>query len=363
MTCPVPQSQTSLERLHAIAAGQKIPLRGALDLTHRCNLRCVHCFLGSDADDRKKQARELATEQIFLLLNDAVEAGCLFLLISGGEPLLRPDFCEVYRYARKLGIWVTVFTNATLVRSVHCRLFRELPPQAVEVTLYGATANTYERVTGVPGSYEKCMRGIHQLLDHGIRVGLKTMVLRTNAEEIPVMEAVARQLGTSFRIDSNVFSQLDGGLQPLTERVEPARAVALELADEARFSLVRGHYLRSRSSLVPTTIYRCEAGLMSFHLDPDGKMRPCVITPKVFSWPLDEGFLNAWKVISQGFAGMRTASEEYCGGCGVGFLCSCCPGILGLEMDTMAAPTFMCEIAARRVQAIEQALELEREEL
>jgi MoaA/NifB/PqqE/SkfB family radical SAM enzyme len=258
-------------------------------------------------------------------------------------------------------MWVTVFTNATLVQPGHCRLFHDFPPRAVEVTLYGATADTYERVTRVPGSFEKCMRGIHRLLDHGVRVCLKTMLLRSNVEELPAIEAVARRLGTSFRLDPNVLPQQDGDEQPLRERVAPSSAVALELADNERISLWKAHYLRAKRDLLPGTIYRCEAGLTGFHLDPDGKMRPCVIASKISSNALDEGFLKAWRNISEAFDGVRSVSEAFCGGCANRFLCSCCPGILGVEMDARSSPEFMCEIAGERVRAIEAVME--REEL
>lgn len=329
-------------------------LRCSLDLTHRCNLRCVHCYLGSH--DGEKGDRELSTEQVFRLLRDAAGEGCLFLVISGGEPLLRPDFEDIYRYARGLGIWVTVFTNGTLVRDSHCELFSEFPPRLVEISLYGATAETYERVTRVPGSYGKCLRGIERLCSSGVRVSLKTMVLKSNIHEVSAMGDMARRFGLSFRMDPHVMCRLDGGTEPHAERVEPAAAVAREFEREETAARLRSHYLKARSGLGRATIYRCEAGIIGLQLDPDGTMRPCVIATDPCASPLEVGFRKAWEQIVEGFPLVSASSEAYCGKCENKFLCSCCPGIFSLEAGSVGEPLFMCEIAAQRLQRVSREL-------
>ena len=161
-------------------AQQHIPLFGSIELTHRCNLRCLHCYLGTH---RGSPGKELRTERLFSVIDEITEAGCLFLLLTGGEPLLRKDFPEIYRYAKTKGLMVTVFTNGTLVTDPLVELFEDLPPQAVEVSLYGAAAATYEMITGVEGSFERCLTGIRRFLEHGINVRLKTVLMTLNCRE------------------------------------------------------------------------------------------------------------------------------------------------------------------------------------
>ncbi|MBW1897011.1 MAG: radical SAM protein, partial [Deltaproteobacteria bacterium] len=143
-----------LQRLRRKVTQERIPLSGSIDVTHRCNLRCVHCYLGEKQSHWEKRGKELSTAQWISIIDEITEAGCLHLLISGGEPLTRRDFAEIYSHARTNGLLVTVFTNGTLITDRVLELFRDLPPRIVEISLYGATAATYERVTRVKGSYE-----------------------------------------------------------------------------------------------------------------------------------------------------------------------------------------------------------------
>ena len=164
-----PDDSAYFRDLFQRASAARVPLAGTLDLTRRCNLRCVHCYLGPQEGVRAAGDREMSTAQVLAILDQVVDAGCLHLLITGGDPLLRRDFPEIYRHARLSGLDVTVFTNGTPVTDRIIELFRELPPRVVEVTLYGATAGTYERITGVPGSFERCLAGVRRLHDGGVR--------------------------------------------------------------------------------------------------------------------------------------------------------------------------------------------------
>ena len=171
---------------------RRVPLSGDLAITHRCNLKCVHCYLGLKRRDAQLTRKELNTAQFLSIIDDLVQAGCLFLLITGGEPLIREDFDEIYRYAKTRGLLVTVFTNGTLVNDQILRVFEEFPPWMVEVSLYGATAATYEEVTGVKGSYKKCLSGIERLVERKINLTLKTVLMSLNRHEFSGMQRFFR---------------------------------------------------------------------------------------------------------------------------------------------------------------------------
>ena len=144
------------------ALNAHIPLSGSFDLTRRCNLKCIHCYLGDH--QQSSLAKEIETSQILDIIDQITDAGCLNLLITGGEPLLRVDFPEIYSHAKKSGLIITVFTNGTLITDKILSLFKELPPHKVEISLYGATAQTYEKITRRRGSYDKCIAGVYELL-------------------------------------------------------------------------------------------------------------------------------------------------------------------------------------------------------
>ena len=143
---------------------RRLPLQGTLETTYRCNLNCAHCYVNQPAGSRAERERELPLARLKALVDEIVEAGCLEVLFTGGEVLVRPDFPELYLYAIRSGLVVTIFTNGTLVTESVADLLDRHRPHAVEISLYGMTRETYERVTRVPGSYDKCLAGIERLV-------------------------------------------------------------------------------------------------------------------------------------------------------------------------------------------------------
>jgi hypothetical protein len=147
---------------------RRYPLGGSLEVTERCNLACLHCFINQPAGNRDAAAGELTLPQVRNVLDQMAGAGCLFLLITGGEALLRPDFREIWSYAKRKGMLVSLFTNGTLVTPRIADFLAEWRPGAVEISC-GATQDTYERVTQVPGSYT-WYAGHRVALDRGLRL-------------------------------------------------------------------------------------------------------------------------------------------------------------------------------------------------
>ena len=148
------------DHLHEKYSHDNIPLNVGWEITHRCNLKCSHCYIDPNANKK-----ELNTDEVYSILDKLADAGCLWLLFTGGEPFMRKDFLEIYTYAKKKGFIITIFTNGTLIDEkavIHLKRYR---PFSIEITLYGATKQTYEKITGVPGSFNNCLKGIRLALD------------------------------------------------------------------------------------------------------------------------------------------------------------------------------------------------------
>ncbi len=336
------------------ASKERAPVVGAFDLTYRCNFRCVHCYCGHLVSCACSQAEELSTKQAADLLRQAADAGCLFMVLSGGEPLLRGDFLHLYEVAKRLGLLVTVFTNGSLISTRHADVFVDLPPQSVEVSVYGATEATYERVTGVRGSYQRARQGIETLLERGVPVAMKTMVLRDSVHEVLQIEAWAKELGVSFRMDPVVTPRLDGDPGPLAQRVNPEIAVAVEMDSAERrdkvAAFVENQLARGASeTLASDRIFRCGAGRASFHLDPQGKIRPCLMGRSIVNNTSEMGFTEAWRATAKA---VDEATWEGVGGCAECpdiFLCGYCPGMFELEQASPARPPeYVCRLGECR---------------
>jgi radical SAM protein with 4Fe4S-binding SPASM domain len=333
-------------------------MNGSFDLTYRCNFRCVHCYGRHLVGQTRSHAAELETTQVVDLLSEAADAGCLMLLMSGGEPLMREDFIQVYTAARRLGMVVSVFSNASLVTQAHIDTFGEYPPEMVEVSVYGATEATYERITGVPGSFRRARLGIDRLLAGGVRVGLKTMILRDNVEEVADIEAFARDLGVRFRLDPLVTARLDGDPAPLEQRVDPQRAVEIELSSGTRRAELSRFFRRQQAAGVPGTgkageLYYCGAGIASFHIDPHGFMHPCLLSPAIAYNAVAMGFATAWKAVTAAIDDVTWDGAGMCVDCPTIDLCGYCPGVFALEKASPSRPPeYLCQLGEYRLRGI-----------
>jgi MoaA/NifB/PqqE/SkfB family radical SAM enzyme len=339
----------------------RIPFAGALDLTYRCNYRCVHCYAGPAGANGTERRAELEAPRVLDLLSQACELGCLHLTLSGGEPLLRTDFRDIYVGAKQLGLILTVFTNASLITMEHLDLFSDYRPHKVDISFYGASEAVYERITGVPGSYRRALWGVERLVERGIPVALKTMVLRDNLAEVSSIEKLADRLGVGFRLDPLITPRLDSDLAPLAQRVDPAEAVRLEVASEARrldmVGLVERMRLFGLEALANGgRTYVCGAGMSGFHLDPGGMLRGCVMS-REFAYNTDTvGFQKAWRMLTQAFDRATWSGGEGCAGCRNVVLCGYCPGLFALEHASPSRPPqYVCSLGKHRREAVDRS--------
>lgn len=326
-----------------------IPVSGSIELTFGCNLKCVHCYAKSPAATRKSTGGELTFAEISAIIDQLVDEGCLWLLLTGGEPLLRPDFLDIYVYAKRKGLLVTLFTNGTLLTPDIADCLKEYPPYAVDITLNGISRRTYEAISGVPGSFERCLRGIDLVLQRGIPLKLKTMVMTINKHEFEDIKCYAEDLGVEFRFDPIINATLDGSHKPCELRLTPSEVLDFDLADEKRSRGYREFCRQYWGASKSGQLYDCGAGLNSFHIDPYGQMSICLVA----RWPtydirrgnFREGFYEVFPRIRS----QKPSSQYQCGSCAIHYVCDNCPGVAHLETgDQEGVVEYFCQIAHLR---------------
>lgn len=344
---------TFLRTFGAGAARRRVPLSGSIDLTYRCNLRCMHCYAGPESP--AADADEMPTGLVKAVLEQATESGCLFMLLTGGEPLLRTDFAELYCHAKRLGLLVTVFTNATLVDDRVTALFEEWPPVKVETTLYGATGATHDGITGVTGSFLRTLAGVDRLRSRGVRVGLKTVVMKANISEYHAMETLAQERGVPFRMDAVLFPRLNGDRSPLEQLVDPADAVRLEMSNRKTAEAWAKYINRVSGFPASQRRYDCGAGISTFHVDPRANLFPCTMA-RDQPYSLREGtFEDGWRRVIPKVREEPALTGSSCGHCDRRASCAYCPGMLGPDAaDTLRR--HVCEAATARKATAATAL-------
>ncbi len=347
--------------------GKRVPLSFDLEITARCNNACRHCYINLPSGDADARARELSVAEIARLADQAVRLGALWCLITGGEPLLRPDFADIYLALKRKGLLVSVFTNATLVTAEHARLFKKYPPRDIEVTVYGVTLATYERVSRRPGTFDKFMRGLNTLFETGVRVRLKAMALQSNLHELSAIAAFCRARTKDFyRFDPQLHGRFDGdgmrNAEVRAERLTPEQIVELERADEARFiALCEG-----KDKLINEEVHHigcdhlfyCGAGDGSFNISYDGKFRLCSsLWAEGTTYDLRTGTLaEAWNELVPRVRDLRSHKAEFlttCRKCELVNLCLWCPAHAHLETGALDGATpYFCAVAHARANAI-----------
>ncbi|MGA9189821.1 MAG: radical SAM protein [Methanosarcina sp.] len=355
-------------------------LLGSLDmeLTERCNNNCIHCYINLPVDDPIKK-KELTTEKIKEILTEAASLGCLTVRFTGGEPLLREDFEEIYIFARKLGLKVLLFTNATLITPHITDLFSRIPPrEKIEISVYGMSKKSYEAVTRTPGSFQAAMKGIKLLMDRGIPFVVKTAILPPNKGELDKFENWASTIPwmdtspnySAFydlraRRDSEEKNQLIKKL-----RISPEEAVQVLSRDRNRYLQVMKQFCAQFMKAHGDKLFSCglgHGGCVSAY----GNFQPCMLLRHpdavydLRNGSLREAVIEFFPRLKE----MKTQNSDYlarCSRCFLHGLCEQCPGKSWMEYGTLDTPIeYLCQVAHFRamdlglIQKGENAWEIE----
>src|SRR5690348_7491995 len=269
--------------MHLRHFGQRAPLQVSIEVTRRCPLECLHCYNNLPMGDVEARRRELSKEEHFRMLDELVEMGCFWLLYTGGEIFARKDFLEIYTYAKKKGFLITLFTNGTIMTEEIADYLAEWPPFAIEITLYGRTRETYEALTAIPGSYDRCLRGIKMLKERRLPLKLKTVATSINKHEVVAMRQFAEEeLGVDFKMDGQINPRIDCSQSPLAVRLTPEEVVALDMAAPKGVSeyqrLVKQDLENPPNLAQSDTMYFCGGGMNSFAINAYGEIGICVIS-------------------------------------------------------------------------------------
>lgn len=336
------------------------PLLGRLDieLTERCNNNCIHCCINLPAEDLEAKKKELSAEEIKRIFKEAASLGYMSVRFTGGEPLLREDFQELYIFARKIGLKVLIFTNAALITSALVDLFSRIPPlEEIEITVYGMKKSSYEAVTRVSGSFETAWRGINLLLEKKIPFVVKGVLLPTNENEIDDFEKWATTIPWMDRPPSySMFFDLrcrrDGRKNELIKKLRVSPEEGLKVLTRQN-----GLYLKEMKEFCSKfmcppgdKLFSCGAGCGGC-VDAYGYFQPCLMlrhpdtTYNLKTGSLKDALTNFFPRLRE----IKAANSKYlnrCAKCFLKGLCEQCPAKSWMEHGTLDTPVeYLCKIA------------------
>ena len=338
--------------------GERAPLQGTIELTHRCPLTCSHCYNNLPMADRQARSSELSYQEHCRIVDEITEAGCFWLLYTGGEIFARKDFLDIYTYAKQKGLLITLFTNGTLITPKVADYLADWRPFSIEITLYGRTRETYEKLTRIPGSYDRCMRGIGLLMERNLPLKLKTVAVSINKHEVWDMNRfVEEELGLEFKFDAMINPRIDCSQSPLATRLKPEEIVALDLESPKRAAAWTKHTQASVDRMHLWThsdeVYTCGGGIQAFAIDPYGKMSICVLS-HFDTYDLRQGtFREGWESFLFQVRHKKRSRLTKCVACGLREMCGMCPANGELENEDPESPVdFLCHVAHLRAHAV-----------
>jgi radical SAM protein with 4Fe4S-binding SPASM domain len=347
--------------LHGKQAGKRVPMQVSIEVTRRCPLECQHCYNNLPMGDQNARNREMTTQEHFRMLDELVEIGCFWLLYTGGEIFARKDFLEIYTYAKQKGFLITLFTNGTMITEKIADYLLEWPPFAIEITLYGRTRETYEALTMIPGSYDRCLRGIKLLKERNLPLKLKTVATSINRHEVFSMKQFAEEeLGVDFSFDGQINPRIDCSQSPLAVRLSPEEVVALDMHSplgKSEYLRLANNELEKTAQGVPHSrsenVYFCGSGNNAFAINAYGEMGICVVSQQDTYDVREKGVRFVWEGALLQLRNRKRTRLTKCVRCRIQSLCGMCPANGELENGDKESPVaFLCHAAHLRAAVI-----------
>jgi radical SAM protein with 4Fe4S-binding SPASM domain len=332
-------------KLHQGTSRNQSPATCQFELTFTCGLHCRHCY--TDCYNQPRYVKkELSTKKVKFILDRLRSNGILWLCFTGGDPLIREDFLELYSYARSSGFIITIFTNAYSINEKICSFLKENPPFQIEITLNAATEGVYEMISQVRGSFKKVMRGINLILKAGLSLKIKTDVMKSNVGELPKIKDFLKNLGLKFSPNVFLHGGLDGNLTGPVLRISPHEV----LGNKKKASSIAkdcSSPVDLKPSFKAEKLFRCAiTGGGGIYIDPYGNTFPCNYIRKPRVSLLEKDVLGARRTMLEWIRTREFGIDSECRTCAVRANCNICPGRALLETKKLDSKiSWFCELA------------------
>lgn len=340
------------------AAAKCVPINGSFELLPLCNLNCKMCYVRLSREEMEKQGRLRTADEWLSIAEQMQKAGTLFLLLTGGEPLIYPDFKKLYLGLKKLGFIISVNTNGTLLNEEWADFFAENKPRRINITLYGSDENAYKNLCNYPGGFEKTMNALKLLKEREVPAKISFSVTRANADMLGDIYRIGKELDMLVETDCYMIPALKERHLPISQqsRLEPEKAAAkcLEIMRYDRTPEMAKEYIDAvlketeKVSTYPDCV-SCLAGNCGFTINWKGEMKPCVTFDEPAVSVFEVGFEEAWRQISQRTKEFRLNPK--CVNCNLRVVCPTCVASAFLETGRYdGVPEYLCRFAAETLR-------------
>lgn len=338
--------------LHAKGAALGIPVGGNFELTARCNFNCPMCYVHLSDREIEARGKELTAQQWISIAEQARDRGLMFVLLTGGEPLVRKDFFEIYDAMKDMGLLISINSNGSTLQGENLQKLIENPPQRINVSLYGGSAETYQTMCG-NNAFDRVVENVRQLRRASIDVRLNVSLTPYNKDDLQKIYAISQELGVHAKVATYMYPPIrvhgDCGHRlsaeeaaKLSVRWDQMRLSEQDFAQRAR-NYAAMIQAERECSVDPDTGVSCRAGSTAFWMTWDGRMLPCGMMPGPETYPLEVGFDAAWDELRRRTAQITNPTK--CTGCKYRNYCSVCAAVCVSETGRFdGVPEYVCRM-------------------
>ncbi len=346
---------TTLEQnMMANAARMKTPINGSLELLPLCNMNCDMCYVRLTPKELAKHGRIRSAEEWLKVGKEMQQAGVLFLLLTGGEPLLHPEFKEIYLGLKQMGFILTINTNGTLIDEEWAQFFGKNKPRRINVSVYGSDDRAYAELCHYPGGFERVINGIRMLKECGVDVKIAGSLTEKNRDDMIKLQEIGESLSAPVNIDSYMMTATRERDREFNQesRLSPEKAAETSIVllqnrlGEEEFKNYVQYTLDQidngkETPEVGSRHMTCMAGSCSFTINWQGEVRPCVMLSEPSLSVFEHGFINCWNQIVEGCQNIYLS--EKCASCSLRSICRICAAAALLETGKYdGTPEYLC---------------------
>ncbi|MDO4814974.1 MAG: radical SAM protein [Bacillota bacterium] len=361
--------------LHMKASAAGIPLSGTFELTPCCNLSCKMCYVRKPRAEMEAEGGLISADKWIALAEKCREKGMLYLLLTGGEPLTHPEFKKIYTAVRNMGFVVSINSNGTLIDDEMAEFFAANPPARINMSLYGASRETYAELCGVPSAYDRAMHALKALRKAGVTVKLNYSVTKYNRGDMHGIINTAHENDCNIQVASYMFPPLrrDGTQVGTNDRMSPEEdakffleSESLRMSEEEFARRCKARVERCTGTVdeecmdAPTEHIRCRAGSTAFWVAWNGDISLCGMIPVKSANILETDFDEAWSKVREDTAKILMPAK--CTACGDREVCMVCAASCYCETGHFGeAPEYICRRTKALIEESEKLCRTEEE--
>lgn len=358
-----------VEFLYRKADRAKVPISGAFELSPLCNMDCKMCYIKMTKEKQESIGRLKTNEEWLEIAKQARDEGLLFLLLTGGEPFLVKNFKELYIELIKMGFCVSINTNGTMIDESVIEWLKKYPPTRINLTLYGASDETYERLCKNPKGFTQVKKAISLLKENNIQVKLNCSVTPYNKDDLKDIIKFANQNDLVVQTTTYMFPPLrrDESCIGKNNRLTPEDAAFYSAYIEAYLNgfekfkeYVESDELEIYNAeddycVVEGEGIKCRAGVSTFWMTWEGKLLPCGMIPEEGLDPWEVGFKKAWEHARNIVSKIKLPVK--CAACAKKNQCKACAAMVYTETGTFdQVPQYRCDMTHHYPDACRQVL-------